>query len=67
MIRTLLAFLFALLRIKCDRPRLKPGAKAMVPGVLRDRLGELYCNKWRHHAGPCECEMPDGAVERWGT
>jgi hypothetical protein len=59
--------LFAtLLRIRCFKPRLRPGVASMSPMVIRDRFAGMYCQKWRFHLGPCEARRGEaGEVEQW--
>lgn len=51
-----LAFVCAVLRIKCNKPRLPSGTASMAPKVVRERLEHLHCERWKYHPGKCEAK-----------
>jgi hypothetical protein len=54
----ILASVFAFFKVRCGKPRLPPGTASMAPQVVRERLEHLYCEKFKHHVGPCEAQRP---------
>ncbi len=60
-----LFFVCTIFRIKCGKPRLRPGTASMSPQVIRDRLEHLYCERWKYHPGRCEAKLvnPDPREE----
>jgi len=68
--RSMLGFVCALLKIRCNRPRLRAGTASMAPKMVRDRLEHLSCEKFKYHQGSCETrrldpETRDEEIEVW--